>query len=144
MSKFAPHGRVQIEIEGRLVRLYVEGPWNKELVVQTHEQLRTELLHIASGSWALMVISLKSALTQPEALEQIRATATNEVAHTGRIATAWVMGKGIEGGALMTGVLREIYLGVNEFEVFDTEDDAKKWLDAALCASSIISSAVAR
>jgi hypothetical protein len=131
---FPPHGRTQFAIEGRVVRLHVEGPWNKELVIESHQRLSEALLRLPSGPWALMVVIVGSALCPPDALEQIRATTANEAIQTSRIATAWVMGENVEGGSLMTSALRKTYLRVNKFEIFHTEDDAKQWLHAALTA----------
>jgi hypothetical protein len=144
METFRTHGKAQFNIEGRVVCLHVVGPWNKELVVETHTQLSNALLLMPAGPWALMVIVAESAICPPDAIEQIRVTSANEATQSGRIATAWVMGDDVEGSLLMESVLRKAYFGTNAFDVFETKDSAKNWLDVILSTNLSVSPDAAR
>jgi hypothetical protein len=125
---FPAHGKTRLEIDGQIIRLYVYGPWNKELVIETHKNLLSALHALDGSSWALMVITVESAICGPDAIEQIRLAAASEVNKSGRVATAWVIDSTIEGGRIMNSVVNNLYKGINPVNIFEDEKFAKAWL----------------
>ncbi len=131
-QQFPVHGKTHIVDTGTIVRLYIEGPWNRESVVQTHKALIQARPQASDQPWGLMVITLVSALCGPDALDEIRATATRQAADHGRRATAWVMTPDVEGSFIMASAIRKVYEGINAVETFSSEEEAERWLLATL------------
>jgi len=125
--KFPAHGRAHYVFDGPIVRLHVEGPWNEELVTETHASLR-KALKDAGQPWALIVMPRKSALCDAAALQAIRAAAEDEKTETRRMATAWVLPRDLEGAEIMAIAVTRAYEGVQPVAVFETEAEAEQWV----------------
>lgn len=134
-TAFRAHGKTRLEIDGDILRLYVHGPWNQELVTETHLTMQPVLAQL-HGPWALMVVVLGSALCPSEALTAIRAAAARERQESGRTTTAWVFPPDIEGGVIMKGIIRNLYTGIHCVEIFSTEQEAEQWLRQSLSPDS--------
>jgi hemoglobin len=130
-TSFPPHGTAYVSITGQIVRLYVEGPWNEEFVVEVHDALRREISQRIAGPWAMLVDYKGLALCGPQALKAIRESVAVE-AKMGRIATAWVIERGVEGGQEMISFAQPTYAGINPIRVYRSEAEAEPWLTAML------------
>jgi hypothetical protein len=131
-SQFTSHGKSRLEHAGHILRLYVEGPWNAELVVETHQMLREYLEQNQITNWGLMVIVTGSALSSPAALEAIRVAAANETKRFDRKVTAWVLAPTLEGRSIMARFIPEVYNEINMVQVFESEELAEQWLKTVL------------
>jgi hypothetical protein len=134
-SKFSAHGRAHFAIAANVVRLYVEGPWNQELVFETHQAMQRALLEMQHAAWGMLVIIEKSALCDPQAMAAIRKAATEEKAKTGRSVTAWVLPSDVEGASIMRALVKDIYAGINPVRVFEIEVEAERWVVEQLAYS---------
>lgn len=127
-SKSGARGRATFEIHGDIVRLQVEGPWNEQLVVESHAALNDRIAALAKGRWGMMVVVSGSMVFGPEAMEAIRRAAHDEATKKGRTATAWVIPPGVGGGSLFRNLVGVIYEPSHPVEVFDAEEPARAWL----------------
>lgn len=127
-TRFEVHGKAHFVIGDQIVRLYVEGPWNKELVIETHGALTKELEGQPHRRWGMMVIVTKSATCGPDALQAIRDAGATETKMLGRTATAWVVAPEVEGRSMVAAIMDRAYSQVNAAMVFDTETAAEQWL----------------
>lgn len=132
---FPVHGKAHTVVTGQLVRLYVEGPWNMELVSEVHQALIGLREQYRDQPWGMMVITQRSSLCGPDAMEAIRQAATRETQHSGRRATAWVLAPDVEGSAIMTVAVRKIYAGIHTMQTFDNEAEAERWLIEQISAA---------
>ncbi len=134
--QFKPHGRGKIQVEGRVIRRFYEGPWNREFVIQAHD----ELGHVAnfdfSQPWVNMIVVEKSALCPLDALEAINKNIHSEL-NKHRIATAWVYPPGTEGSDIMIHMLRPLYEDRLPVAFFSTIEDADQWLLEVLKLSDL-------
>lgn len=115
--------------------MQVRGPWNAELVLQSHEAMHVALPELQGGRWAMLVVITGSAMFGPDVVEAIRNTVQNESATMERVATAWVLGPEVEGATLVPGVLRGLYGESDRFRIFETVEPAEAWLNGKIEAA---------
>ena len=128
MSEFSEHGAFTLSVDGRLLVVEVEGPWNLELIHSYGEETRPVAEEMArTGPWVLISIARHSALFTPEAIDALRQTALTHVRRLGRIATAYVVDPTVEGYRLVDGIFESVYRDVCAVAVFETRAEAEAW-----------------
>lgn len=126
-------GQLRIRIEGRILRLYGEGPWNSESL-QLKDKRIMEQVHALYGSpWAVLAEFKGEAVYVPEAAEKLRQQITNEV-KLGRVATAVVL-KSPKAPELTKFQLSAAYKAEGHaVEFFNTSEEAGQWLQTQLAS----------
>jgi hypothetical protein len=129
VTPFAPHGQVDIWIDGNLHHYEATGPFNKELV---------ECLAVAQSNflqalkpaapWVSICTVKENALATPDGLQRyaelIRKTPSNLIP----AATAYVIGPEVEGGQFMVTHFTKIFADVGRpFQTFETMAEAQNW-----------------
>jgi len=133
MTEFSKHGAFSLSVDGRLLVVEVEGPWNLELIHSYGEETRPIAEEMArTGPWVLISIAKRSALFTPEAIDLLRQTAITHVRRMGRIATAYVVDPTVEGYRLVDAIYETVYRGVCEVAVFETRAEAEGWAQEQL------------
>lgn len=128
MTKFDKHGAFTLSVDGPLLVVEVEGPWNLELIRSYGEETRPIAEEMAkSGPWVLISIAKRSALFTPEAIEALRHTAESHVRSMNRIATAYVVDPTVEGYRLVDVIFESVYREVCAVAVFETRAEAETW-----------------
>jgi len=128
MTEFSKHGAFTLSVDGRLLVVEVEGPWNLELIRSYGEETGPIAEAMArTGPWVLISIAKRSALFTPEAIEALRQTAITHVRRMGRIATVYVVDPTVEGYHLVDAIFESVYRGVCEVAVFETRAEAEAW-----------------
>lgn len=124
-------GQLRITIDGRILRLYGEGPWNTESL-QLKDNRIMEKVHSLYGSpWAVLAEFKGEAVYVPEAAEKLRKQITKEV-KLGRVATAVVL-KSPKAPQLTKFQLSAAYrANGHEVEFFDDSEAAAQWLHSKL------------
>lgn len=134
-SLFKAHGQADYEVNGRVVSVRAEGPFNAELVPaisQTVAKLLGPLMQ--SGNWAQIITFHNSAMCSQQALHDFAASlkarytnpATNPV-------VALVMGPDVEGAGIMPAMICECYAqaGVT-CRAFASQPEALQWAQSLL------------
>lgn len=132
---FKAHGQADYEVEGRIVFVRAEGPFNAELVPALSQTIAKMIAPLAqSGNWAQVITFHKSAMCSPQALQDFQASlkarytnlATNPV-------IALVMGLEVEGARLMPTVITKCYSDAGlRCQAFTQRDEALAWVQAQL------------
>lgn len=127
---FKAHGEVHFRVEGDVLHYVATGPFNKELLdclaIAQMEFLRKLQ---PTGPWVSMCTMNGSAITSPEGLERYaELMRTPKPPGLTPIATAFVVGPGVEGGKLMAPHFAKIYADIGRpFKAFPTEQEALVW-----------------
>ena len=130
LSQFAPHGQVDMWMDGNVLHYEAIGPFNRELV-DCLAVTQTNFLQNLSpdGAWASICTVKGSAMATPESLQRydelMRATKGPGL---NPAATAFVMGPGVEGAKIMIPHFAKIFTGIGRpFQAFETLAEAERW-----------------
>lgn len=128
---FSPHGRVEYDTQGQLLRSTACGPFNAELMESLAEMARNTFPHLAArGPWANIAVFQHSAVCAPSVMQALSAAMQEMVAN--RIhptATAFVLAPDVEGAALMGPLYAKAYADAGAtFAYFQDESQALAWL----------------
>lgn len=131
MAGFAPHGKIRMDVDGRVVSIGICGPFNQEAVA-AFVDLAKPLLDVMRGQpWAALVVAEGDCLLTPEAEALLRA-AEPEYAAAGRVATAFVLDPE-RFGAVVQAQWRRVYVDCgSEIAFFAEQAAAREWIDSAL------------
>jgi hypothetical protein len=134
---FPRHGEFRIQVDGRIVRSELVGPWNIETARDYIRQLDMVVEHELTGQrWASLVVCLQSILFPLDMIAPLRASIQARVAKTNQAAVAMVVAPEVEGYRVLHPTIRRIYDGLIPFEIFDTLEDAQAWLARMLVDES--------
>lgn len=129
VTPFAPHGQVDIWMEGNLHHYEATGPFNKELV-DCLAVAQSDFLQALkpAAPWVSICTVKTSALATPDGLQRyaelIRKTPPDLIP----AATAYVIGPEVEGGQLMAAHFAKIFADVGRpFQTFVTMAEAQHW-----------------
>ncbi|MFZ3219848.1 MAG: hypothetical protein WA174_07435 [Rhodoferax sp.] len=143
VTQFAPHGRVEIAMEGDVLHYTCTGPFNKELVdcmAVTQAAMLRSLER--TGPWASIATFVGSAMCPPDGIQ--RYTELIQTQHPpGQtpVATAFVVGPEVEGGRIMESYFTEIFASIGRpFAVFSTMAEARDWVQPLLDANRTLPS----
>ena len=127
---FSAHGKAHLQYgDDSIVVLFVEGPWNMELVSSVHATMSQNPMLNSGMPWGFMIVVSKSTLFGQQALHRIQEAVRKEAQNSGRVATAWVIGPDVEGANLMASVIKGIYAGIQPVEIFRSMGAARDWLN---------------
>ena len=122
-----------MEVDGRIVISEIEGPWNLELVeAWAIPAARLYAKLGASGRCGGIGVHTKSLLTSPQSIRRLRELTALAVANHNIAACAVVGAAGVEGYQLAPTFMARIYEGIVPFEMFDSVERAKVWVNHAI------------
>jgi len=131
-----PHGVATLDVQDQIVLLRVKGPWNAELVMQIHENVREARPQLTGARWGMMVIVTGSAVFGPDAMEATRTAALQQTLTMGRAATAWVIAPFVEGSTFMPRIIQGLYSDPADVRIFEAVPSAMSWLNKRIAAST--------
>lgn len=137
VTQFAPHGRVEMAMDGDVLYYTNTGPFNKELIDCMAVAQATMLRSLnRTGPWASIATFVGSAMCPPDAIQRYA-----ELIHTQRppeqtpVATAFVVAPEVEGGRIMESHFAKIFASIHRpFAVFATMAEARDWIQPLLDA----------
>lgn len=131
MTRFRAHGGFNIDIDGRIVVIEAEGPFNIELT-QSFGPVAADFTERMRGApWGVLVIANGDFLLTPEAEEAMR-EAEARYEDGGRRVTAFVIG-GAPWSQIVRSQWQRVYAhNARKPEFFDDQDSARAWLLAEL------------
>jgi hypothetical protein len=133
--KFRPHGKADFRVEGQLILIELEGPWNAELVEQIHERVvELKATLIANGKWGLLIIISNSLLCPLETIDTIKRTVLEDAEQNGHAAVGLVAARSVEGRGLLEAWYCKLYDGICPVAFLETLDEAKRWIAPYLVA----------
>ena len=68
-KKFATHGQYKISLEGNIVIIEAEGPWNDEFFLNMHHSLAEKVGQLGSDIYALLVVLKGEAVATYDSIE---------------------------------------------------------------------------
>ncbi len=134
-NRFAPHGHIDIWLEGDLLIYDATGPFNLELVnVLAVAQQKVLQEMNTTRPWASIGSLKKSALMSLDALARygdiMRAP---KPAGWTPVATAFVIGPEVEGGNIMSPHFSKIYADIGRpMQVFQNLNEAMHWSNTCI------------
>lgn len=131
MRGFKAHGEFKIQIDGRIVVIEAEGPFNIELT-QSFGPVAAEFTERMRGApWGVLVIADGDFLLTPEAEEAMR-EAEARYEDGGRRVTAFVIG-GAPWSQIVRSQWQRVYANnARQPQFFDDLSSARDWLLAEL------------
>lgn len=131
MTRFRAHGGFKIDIDGRIVVIEAEGPFNLELT-QSFGPVAAEFTERMRGApWGVLVIANGDFLLTPEAEEAMR-EAEARYEDGGRRVTAFVIG-GAPWNQIVRSQWQRVYSNnARQPQFFDDSVSAREWLLAEL------------
>lgn len=138
VTQFAPHGRVDIAMDGDVLQYTCTGPFNKELfdcmAVAQAAMLRSLE---RTGPWASIATFVGSAMCPPDGIQRYTELIQTQLPpEQTPVATAFVVGPDIEGGRIMESHFTEIFASIGRpFAVFSTMAEARDWVQPLLDAN---------
>jgi hypothetical protein len=132
---FKPHGSIQVQILGPLIKALAIGPFNKELIdvlIESHTGLWEHFKHFPR--WGYLTLFSQSALTTNETLEAIIAY-NLDLSSQGKAPhfLAYVIEDKVEGGNVMRQTYTKAYTRLPyPFRCFDNLPDAEDWIKQQL------------
>jgi len=128
-TPFAPHGQVDIWMDGDLLHYESTGPFNKELAdcLAVAQSNFLQALQ-PSGAWVSICTVRKSALATPDGLQRYAELIRQAPPQFTPVATAYVIGPEVEGGQFMAPHFAKIFADAGRpFQTFDTLAEAQIW-----------------
>ena len=130
-GKFNKHGSLSVAIDGRLIVLNGEGPWNAESLHLSDDKIMQNLRAMYGSPWGVLSIFRGEAVYVPEAFALLRKQIKKEIP-LGRVATAVVF-EDVNSPLLSKHQFESIYeMPGHEVAFFDSADDAKTWLNSLI------------
>jgi len=68
-KKFASHGQFKISLDGNIVIIEAEGPWNGEFFVNMHRSLAEQVGKLNTDNYALLVVLKGEAVATFDSIE---------------------------------------------------------------------------
>jgi hypothetical protein len=128
MAIFSPHGTLDIVIEGNLILIEAQGPWNIEYLDQLHEQLFIAASRVDPKNYAILITPKGEAISVEAGIEYhlnfIRKGNAKAVALNLAHCTT----------ALLTeNLFTQLYRAAGiKHAIFDNSHDARLWLENEL------------
>ncbi len=130
ISQFAPHGQVDMWMDGKVLHYEAMGPFNRELVDCLAVAQTNFLQNLTpQGPWASICTIKGSAMATPDSLQRY-----DELMRTAKgpglspAATAFVMAPGVEGAKIMAIHFAKIFAGIGRpFQAFENMAEAEHW-----------------
>jgi hypothetical protein len=135
---FAPHGVIEIFMEGDVLHYECTGPFNREAFDAMAVAQMAFLVNLKHpGPWASIAISRESVMASLDGIERYAELMKTKLPpELTAVATAFVMGPDVEGGAIMGPYFTKIYAEIGRpFKIFSTLSAAMQWAQAMVGAS---------
>jgi hypothetical protein len=136
---FKPHGHSELWIEGQIIRIETDGPFNVEAVAAIN-RTRSRLLEAnpPKAAYAYVNTFRLSALMSGAAMAEYEAGLRD--AYSGRYkaptAMAWIFPESIEGGSIMNTHYERIFAAVGiPFKIFGDVGSAESWVRERLAVA---------
>ena len=130
-GKFKKHGSLSVAIDGRLIVLKCEGPWNAESLHLSDDKIMQNLRAMYGSPWGVLAIFRGEAVYVPEAFALLRKQIKKEIT-LGRVATAVVF-EDVKSPLLSRHQFTSIYeMQGHEVAFFEDADEAKAWLNSLI------------
>jgi hypothetical protein len=130
-TAFSPHGEVALWFEDQILYYDATGPLNTE-VIECLALAQMEFLKQIEpqGPWGSIAVCKVSAMMGPECLARYEAMmSTPKPAGKAPVATAFVMGPGVDGYRLMAPHFARIYAGIGRpFCAVETLEEGRQWV----------------
>ncbi len=132
---FRPHGQVELWLEGSVLRIVAEGPFNREAVQAVSRAMHDLLAGVMPGKPFAVLLEMRvSLLASPDALaafeEFLRTMSGAQIAPK---VVAYVVAPDIECRSLMLPLYAAIYARHQRlFAAFETQAEAEAWLRTQL------------
>jgi hypothetical protein len=134
-ERFPAHGNLELSVEGQLLIIKGTGPGNLEIVEEYQRQvygLRQQIMH---APWASLVLLSGTPLVPPEAKELF--VQTIKQAKAMHLCATAVVFVDIEFAKMVQHFWQDIYHEADvNYGFFDTEEEAREWLQARLNSDS--------
>jgi len=132
---FTQHGRMESRIDNNILVNEATGPFNAE-VIYAIESIQKDLLDLLAphDKWAQIYIFHDSALCSLDTVDAIRDYLTKLRGTMKKpVATAYVMGKKVEGRSIMASHYQQLYAEADlNYQLFFTESEAQQWIATML------------
>jgi len=134
VTPFAPHGQVDIWMEGNLHHYEATGPFNKELVDCLAVAQSNFLQALKPSSpWVSICTVKDSALVTPDGLQRYAELIRLAPPELTPVATAYVIPHDVEGGQFMAPLFAKIFADASRpFQTFATMAEAQSWARAMI------------
>jgi hypothetical protein len=129
--KFAKHGSLQAKVNGNILEVEGEGPWNSEMLTNAGKEAEPSLSLLYGSPWAVLTIMSGDPIYIPEAAELLTETIRKEK-RKGRVATAIIVCDAKQ-ALFAKQHLSRIYIQAGEeHEFFDEKTTANQWLKSKI------------
>jgi hypothetical protein len=131
--KFKPHGKASCTLDGQLILLDLEGPWNAELMLQIQHDVDSLKASLPTNKkWGLLVIVSNSLLCSFDTIEIIKNVVKEDQRHHGHAVIGFVVDPVVEGCGIVDVIFRKIYENICPIEFFETMSEARSWVEIYL------------
>ncbi|MBN3564796.1 hypothetical protein [Aliamphritea spongicola] len=128
------HGTIRLSVEGRILTIEGQGPWNLESIDLSVDSIGDDLRALYGAPWGALVLVEGDSILVPDAEARLIEVVRDDRVK-GRLATALVLGECSVPG-LVTQHLQEVYTAAGDvFQAFSNADDARRWLNAQIKAA---------
>lgn len=132
---FRAHGQFDISVDGRIVITEVDGPWNRELVVNWAGRMVALCEPLAAtGPYVAIAVVRGSILCPPDALDSLRTAIAYGAARLDCIGNAIVADAAVEGRTLMRETYETLFEDIAPHRYCDKLADARAWAVQLLAA----------
>ena len=138
VNGFAPHGVIEISMDGDVMHYECTGPFNRELfdaMAVAQMAFLANLKH--PGPWASIAIGRESVMASLDGIERYAELMKTKLPpELTAVATAFVMGPDVEGSTIMGPHFARIYAEIGRpFKIFPTLTEAIQWAQTMVDAS---------
>ncbi len=138
ITGFAPHGVIEIFIEGDVLHYECTGPYNREAfdaMAVAQMAFLSNLKH--PGPWASIAVAKESVMASLDGIARYSELMKTKLPpELSAVATAFVIGPDVEGGAIMGPYFTKIYAEIGRpFKIFPTLKEAIQWAQSMVDAS---------
>jgi len=135
VTRFNQHGRMVSRVEDNILFNEATGPFNAEIIAAIR-LIQQEMLEEISTKekWAQIYVFFDSVLCSPDTIEALQVYLANLKGKLKKpVATAFVIGPGVEGRSMMGPHYRQVYEQANlNFQLFETVEQAQVWVAESL------------
>lgn len=134
MSGFAAHGKLWVDVDGGLVVVHAEGPFNLELTDKLAHGADLIIEQMRGRPWAVLIVPRGGFLLTPDAEQSMIGNEPRYEA-AGKLATAFVIPA--DGWSRVAkSQWQRIYAdNLRPLQFFDSQSEASEWLLAELSSA---------
>lgn len=127
MSNFGIHGSLSLSLEGNILVLEGEGPWNIESLLKSGEDVVPLAKQLYGKPWGVVCTILGEPIHVPDAAQMLVEIVRSD-REKGRVASALLVDN-CNAPKFARNHIGEIYSQAGEvFEFFTDEQEAKRWV----------------